>query len=100
MGILFAIIDQARRGTLGGMIRLVNASPAFLKIAIAWPVVSSAVLAHICHGKRCWPLPQLLPRGTKHARAAQALVCHVCARVVDEPHKVRLTVCHGEADRV
>ena len=55
------------------------------------------VPAYPCHDKRCWSLPQLLPRATKHARAAQA---QVCEREVDETHRNRAVMCDSEADRV
>ena len=41
MYIFFTIIDKACKGPLVGVIGLVNASPAFVKIDIAWPVVFS-----------------------------------------------------------
>lgn len=47
MGILFAIIEEVRLGALAGIVKLVNASPAFLKIEIACAVVFST-FQHTC----------------------------------------------------
>lgn len=44
MCILFGIIAEARRGALSGMIRFLNASPAFMKTEILWAVVFPAFL--------------------------------------------------------
>lgn len=40
--ILFAVIDKARGGALAGMIGLINASPTFFRIEIAWALVFPA----------------------------------------------------------
>ena len=82
--------DKACEGPLAGVI---GARQRVTSIYEDRDLVGGCVLhgpAHLCHSKPCWPLPQLMHRVTKHARAAQA---QVCARAVDGPqrasHRVR-----------
>ena len=91
MCIFFAIIDEACEGPLAEVIGLVNVSPAFVKIEIAWLVVFSA-FQRTCFTMNSAGLFESPSMPERHRLRF--------VRVWWMGHMERVKVCDGKADGV